>query len=508
MRRADPQFLAVESPRSEAVGRSARAMRCRSIAGRFASPSERETAKFTPTPLSGKPMADREAQLTARIAAGCCVDRCRRDGTCLPGPRPVPQPRLPRALEESGSVGEGTGWTPLPILVEREGAQSLAAAPAYLKTHSQGEYVFDHGWAEAWERAGGAYYPKLQVAVPFTPCPGGACSGEIRTRLLAAIEAVTVAERPVFRAHHFLHRAEDAMLPRRAAGCFARPAVSLAQPRLCRASTISSPRCPAASARRSARSARRRSRVWRSSTLRGAEIEPRHWDALWRFYQDTGARKWGQPYLTRDFFDRRRRGDGRFGADVPRASRRRPIAGALNFVGARYALRPLLGRDRGSALPAFRAQLLPRDRMGDRHGLASVQAGAQGEHKLARGYEPVVTRSAHFLPDRGFRGAVADFLVREREAMRPELEWCARGLALPFVPRRRPRPAARQVRPRPRYMPGVVKPQAASPDGATAISPPVPPMRLISARTASSACCSASPPIRTRRIARARRRRG
>src|SRR4051794_16496306 len=135
-------------------------------------------------------MADRESEVLARIASGLSsLDAAQWDA--LAGPHPFVSHAFLCALEDSGSVGRGTGWTPAPILVEDDGSL-IAAAPAYLKTHSQGEYVFDHGWADAWERAGGAYYPKLQVAVPFTPVPGRRLLGERPQQLLAALEAVTV----------------------------------------------------------------------------------------------------------------------------------------------------------------------------------------------------------------------------------------------------------------------------------------------------------------------------
>ena len=136
----------------------------------------RRQLKFTPMRLSGKAMADREAEMVARIAPGVATLDAGAVGCAGRRRRPVPRPCLPAALEESGSVGAGTGWTPAADPGRARTAALIAAAPAYLKTHSQGEYVFDHGWADAWERAGGQYYPKLQVAVPFTPGAGPAAA--------------------------------------------------------------------------------------------------------------------------------------------------------------------------------------------------------------------------------------------------------------------------------------------------------------------------------------------
>src|SRR5205085_1618869 len=159
--------------------------------GRSAPPRSARKPRFRPTHSSGKAMADRETEIIAKIASG--VSRLNAHAwDRLGASDPFVSHAFLSALEGSNSVGPGTGWTPAPILIEDEAAHLVAAAPAYLKTHSQGEYVFDHGWADAWERAGGQYYPKLQVAVPFTPVPGPRLLGSRPQQLLAAIEAVTV----------------------------------------------------------------------------------------------------------------------------------------------------------------------------------------------------------------------------------------------------------------------------------------------------------------------------
>ena len=147
--------------------------------------------KFTPMRLSGKAMADRESEILAKIATGVSAIPAAQWDALAGASDPFVSHAFLSLLEGSGSVGPNTGWSPLPVLIERDG-RTVAAAPAYLKTHSQGEYVFDHGWADAWERAGGTYYPKLQVAVPFTPCPGPRLLGDDRFALLAALETVTV----------------------------------------------------------------------------------------------------------------------------------------------------------------------------------------------------------------------------------------------------------------------------------------------------------------------------
>ena len=371
-------------------------------------------------------MADRETEIVAKIASGLSGLNARAWNR-LTGGDPFLGHAFLSALEDSGSVGPGTGWTPAPILVEDEASHLIAAAPAYLKTHSQGEYVFDHGWADAWERAGGRYYPKLQVAVPFTPVPGPRLLGTRPQQLLAAIEAVTV-QNELSSAHiTFVDAADAAEAAGR--GWLIRDGIQyhwfnrghgsfddfLDSLRSGKRKTIRKERAAALDG-------------LEVRILRGPEIGPSEWDSMWAFYQDTGSRKWGRPYLTREFFDLV---GARMGESVLLFLACRdgaPIAGALNFVGSDT----LYGRYWGTVeevpflhfeLCYYRAIEWAID-----HGLACVQAGAQGEHKIARGYEPVVTKSAHFLPNRSFRDAVADFLATERAAVANEADWLRRDL--------------------------------------------------------------------------------
>jgi predicted N-acyltransferase len=163
-------------------------------------------------------------------------------------------------------------------------------------------------------------------------------------------------------------------------------------------------------------------------TLLGAEIEPHHWQAMWRFYQDTGTRKWGRPYLTRSFFDQVGAAMGESALMFLALSDGQPIAGALNFVGGDTLYGRYWGAIEERPFLHFELSYYRAIEWAIEHGLKAIQAGAQGEHKLARGYEPVITPSVHFLPDHGFRRAVADFLEREREAVRLELEWARQAL--------------------------------------------------------------------------------
>jgi predicted N-acyltransferase len=371
-------------------------------------------------------MADRESEILAKIASGVAGFNPRAWDR-LAGEDPFVSHAFLAALEDSGSVGPGTGWTPAPILVEDEASHLVAAAPSYLKTHSQGEYVFDHGWAEAWERAGGAYYPKLQIAVPFTPVPGPRLLGSRPQYLLAAIETVTV-QNEMSSAHvTFVDELGAAECERR--GWLTRHGIQYHWFNRGYASFdefLGVLRSPKRKTIRKERAAAREGLEFR--VLRGADIGPADWDAMWAFYQDTGGRKWGQPYLTREFFDLigERMGDQLLLVLAYRGSQ--PIAGALNVIGPDT----LYGRYWGAVdeVPFLHFELCYYQAIewAIDHGLSSVQAGAQGEHKLARGYEPVITSSAHFIPNKSFRDAIAAFLEGERAAIAREFEWMANAL--------------------------------------------------------------------------------
>jgi predicted N-acyltransferase len=372
-------------------------------------------------------MADSDPELIARIARGIgTVDAAIWDALAGVGDPFVSHTFL-SLLEKSHSVGDAAGWTPLPVLVERDGTV-IGAAPAYLKAHSQGEYVFDHGWAEAWQRSGRAYYPKLQVAVPFTPVPGRRLLGD-RAAILAALESVTLQND--LSSAHVTFCDEDDVAAASARGWLRRDGI---QYHWFNRGFESFDDFLATLASRK-RKAIRKERAAAAAgldflTLTGAEITPAHMAAMWDFYQDTGSRKWGRPYLTRAWFDGIVAAMGEAVVLMLALRDGTPIAGALNFVG-RDAL---YGRYWGAATEVpflhFELSYYRAIEFAITHGLASVQAGAQGEHKLARGYEPVITSSLHFIPDPGFRAAIADFVAREREAMASGMEW-ARS-ALPY----------------------------------------------------------------------------
>nr|WP_209023422.1 GNAT family N-acetyltransferase [Sphingomonas jejuensis] len=326
-------------------------------------------------------------------------------------------------LEESGSVSPRAGWQPIPILIDGADGRLAGALPAYAKSHSQGEYVFDHGWADAWQRAGGSYYPKLQIAVPFSPVPGPrllAQDPDTARALIAAAEAV-VREHDLSSAHAtFVHPDQVALFE--AADWLIRVDSQFHWINNGYGSFDDFLGALASRKRKTIRHERAEAvRRLDIVHLTGSAIEPRHWDAFWEFYQDTGSRKWGRPYLTRRFFDLlgERMGDRVLLMLALRDGV--PIAGALNLIGADT----LYGRYWGASeeVPFLHFELCYYQAIDAAiaRGLRVVEAGAQGSHKLARGYGPVPTYSAHYIPDTGFRAAVADFLERERRAVAGEI---------------------------------------------------------------------------------------
>jgi predicted N-acyltransferase len=331
------------------------------------------------------------------------------------------------ALEASGSVGGRSGWQPIPIVVDGADGRPVAIAPAYAKSHSQGEYVFDHGWADAWERAGGAYYPKLQVAAPFSPVPGPRLllrDPDAAPALIAALEAV-VDQHGLSSGHATF--VEEAQVPAfEAAGWLIRQGTQFHWANDGYADFDAFLDRLASRKRKAIR--KERTAAVAGLTIRhltGADIRPEHWDAFWTFYQDTGNRKWGQPYLKRSFFPLLGEALGDRVLLILAERDGVPIAGALNLVGDDA----LYGRYWGCTeeVPFLHFELCYYQAIDAAiaRGLARVEAGAQGEHKLARGYVPVTTFSAHYIPDPNFRRAIADFLVRERAGVEAEAAYLA-----------------------------------------------------------------------------------
>jgi predicted N-acyltransferase len=379
------------------------------------------------------------SEIVARVASGVAAfdpedwDRCAGAGN------PFLTHAFLSALEESGSAVGRTGWQPVPVAIDGEDGRPAAVMPAYVKSHSQGEYVFDHGWAAAWERAGGEYYPKLQIAVPFTPVPGRRLltrNPDLAPALIGAAEAL-VEQNGLSSAHAtFIHEEEVALFE--AAGWLIRIDSQFHWHNDGYASFDDF--LAALSSRKRKAIRKERAAALEGVTvehLTGAAIEERHWDAFWAFYQDTGSRKWGRPYLTRRFFSLlgERMADQILLVFALRDGM--PIAGALNLIGADT----LYGRYWGTVADVpnlhFEICYYQAIEAAIARGLAKVEAGAQGQHKLSRGYRPVPTWSAHFIPDPNFRRAVADFLAAERPAVIDEI-----GALDEMAPFRKDRPDA------------------------------------------------------------------
>ena len=363
--------------------------------------------------------ADSPPNVVLRVGEGvrsfdaAAWDRCAGEGN------PFVSHAFLAALEESGSATPRTGWQPLPIALDNADGSLAGVAPAYVKSHSQGEYVFDHSWADAWERAGGNYYPKLLIAVPFSPVPGPrllAHTPDAARALIAGAEALV--DRHAMSGAHANFLADDQLEMFRDAGWLIREGTQFHWAN--HGYTCFDDFLDALASRK--RKAIRKERAAAVEGLdivhlTGSDLKETHWDAFWRFYQDTGARKWGQPYLTRRFFSLlgERMSDRVLLMLALRDGK--PIAGALNLIGGETLYGRYWGCSEDVPFLHFELCYYQAIEAAIARGLSRVEAGAQGEHKLARGYVPVPTWSAHYIPDRGFRSAIADFLTRERRAV-------------------------------------------------------------------------------------------
>ena len=377
-------------------------------------------------------MADSSSEIIARIGNGVAAFEPGQWDACAGTANPFVGHAFLSILEESGSATARAGWQPLPIAVEGGDGSLAAVAPAYAKSHSQGEYVFDHAWADAWQRAGGRYYPKLQIAVPFSPVPGPRLlfrDEAAAAQLIAAIEAVTVQND--LSSAHATFVAPDQVALFEQAGWLIRTD-SQFHWRNKGYSSFDDFLAALSSRKRKAIRKEREAAVQGLEIrhLTGADLTEEVWDAFWTFYQDTGSRKWGRPYLTRRFFSLL----GERMADqvllILACRDGVPTAGALNLIGADT----LYGRYWGATeeVPFLHFELCYYQAMDAAiaRGLTTVEAGAQGSHKLARGYAPVTTYSAHYIPDPGFRAAIADYLERERAAVEREMQFL--GEMTPF----------------------------------------------------------------------------
>jgi predicted N-acyltransferase len=328
------------------------------------------------------------------------------------------------ALESSGSARPETGWQPSHLLLKRDG-KPRGAMPAYLKGHSQGEYIFDHAFADAFGRAGGRYYPKLLSAVPFTPATGPRLlAGEDEEKALLARGAAQIAGRLGLSGANLNFLTEGEAAIARTQGYEIR--VGEQYHFKDRGYGDWQGFLDALASRKRKALRKERSAITQSGLeiewITGGDIEERHLDAFWWFYQDTGARKWGTPYLTRTAFELLAERMAERLLFVFARRGQSYIAGALNLIGGDT----LYGRYWGCSehVPFLHFELCYYQAIDFalEHGLTRVEAGAQGEHKIARGYEPVPIRSAHLMTDANFQRAVADYLERERQAVENDID--------------------------------------------------------------------------------------
>jgi predicted N-acyltransferase len=335
------------------------------------------------------------------------------------------------AVEATDCAVERTGWGPQHLAVEDECGQVAAVMPLYLKSHSQGEYIFDHAWADAYERAGGRYYPKLLCAAPFTPATGPRLLARPdvepeAARALLLGGALTLCERHGVSSLHVNFPTEDEWLWMGAQGMARREGQQYHWRNAGYATFEDFLAALSSGRRKTIRRERREARAGLEIVaLTGAELREEHWDAFFRFYMDTGSRKWGRPYLTRPFFSLL---GERMAQQVLLVLARRDgrwIAGALNLIGDDC----LYGRNWGCIedVPFLHFELCYYQAIewAIDHGLARVEAGAQGQHKIARGYLPTPVYSAHYIADPRLREPVERFVAQERQGVENEMEWLA-----------------------------------------------------------------------------------
>jgi len=370
----------------------------------------------------GGPADGRDRAIEVRTAGAVGAFAASEWDALTDGANPFVSHAFLTALEDSGSVGGRSGWDPLPLTIAGPDGRLLAALPAYRKLHSQGEYVFDHSWADAWHRAGGDYYPKLQIAAPFTPATGPRLltrDPALGLALLRGAEALCAGQGWSSAHATFIEPAQVPLFEQ--AGWLLRSDLQFHWQNRGYASFADFLGTLASAKRKTLRKERAAAQDGvEIRHLRGADLRPEHWNAFWRFYQDTGARKWGRPYLTREAFTLLSERMADRILLVMAYAGGTPVAGALNFIG-RDAL---YGRYWGALIekPFLHFELCYYQAIDAAIalGLERVEAGAQGGHKLARGYEPVQTVSAHHIVHPGFREAVADFLERERAGVAQE----------------------------------------------------------------------------------------
>lgn len=327
------------------------------------------------------------------------------------------------ALEASGCVGEEAGWLPRHLIVEDASGQLRGALPLYLKTHSMGEYVFDHGWADAYERAGGQYFPKLLTAVPFSPVTGRRLlSGDAGIRRALASAAIKTVQQWGLSGWHVNFPGGEEWKELADYGLLQRLDRQYIWSNRGYADYDAFLADLSSRKRKALRKERREAQAGiEIEHLSGGALRPEHWDVFFACYQETGSRKWGYPYLNRAFFNLLHRRMADRVILVMAKKDGRYIASALNLVGSNALYGRYWGRLDDHPFLHFELCYHQAIDIAIARGLDRVEAGAQGEHKLARGYRPRPVYSAHHIENEGFRDAVADFLVRERDAVETDI---------------------------------------------------------------------------------------
>ena len=375
-----------------------------------------------PPSLPGHP-----AEIVARVADDIASLPAAEWDSCAGGANPFVSHAFLSAMEESGSVGPGTGWKSLPIIIEDEEGAIAACLPSYLKSHSQGEYIFDQQWAHAFESAGGQYYPKIQIAAPFSPVPGPRLLLRDDTMAVPILRAAEqLAQNNGISSVHATFIAEDQLDYFRAAGWMIRTDSQFHWRNNGYADFGDF--LAALSSRKRKAIKRERKKAQEAAEIihvSGDDITGEHWDYFWEFYQDTGARKWGTPYLTRTAFNLLQQKMGEKLLLIFALQDGMPIAGALNVIGEDTLYGRYWGCTRDVPFLHFEICYYQAIDAAIARGLKYVEAGAQGSHKLARGYQPVPTWSAHYIVDPGFRSAIADYLDQERQAVAADIEFLA-----------------------------------------------------------------------------------
>jgi predicted N-acyltransferase len=369
--------------------------------------------------------ADR-VELSLSIAEGMgAVDRAAWNAIANPPSEPY-DPFLDwdflEAAESSGCAEPATGWGPRHVLAHDSSGKLVGAAPLYLKAHSRGEFIFDHSWADALHRAGGRYYPKLLCAVPFTPVTGRRllATGPHREQIQRALARSIVEYAAQSRASsvHFNFLQEDLWRTLGDEGLLQREDQQFHWLNRGYKTFDDFLNALASRKRKTIRRERREAQEGLViERITGADLTPKHWDAFFKFYMDTGGRKWGSPYLNREFFSILHQRMPDKCLLILAYDGKKPIAGALNMIGSDTLYGRYWGRTVDKPFLHFEICYYQAIEWAIERGLSRVEAGAQGEHKLARGYEPSLTRSAHWIAHSGLRQAVAAYLDREREAV-------------------------------------------------------------------------------------------